>query len=197
MESMDYLRILGGIAISLSIIGGPILYLIQREKHIRHFRVVDEGVLYRSAQPSPDGLARIVHDHKLGAVVSLRYGKNGKPPADAWEEEFCAKMGIRFYRIRVADENRALQGAEGRAVFEAGVEKFMEVMRDPKNHPVLVHCFRGVHRTGVQCAAYRMEFNGWSKEDAIEEMRARGYDIVDEHEDLLDFIQSYVPKGKK
>jgi tyrosine-protein phosphatase SIW14 len=195
-----FLRPLAALTIVATILASPYAYSVLREKQIRNFRVVDEGILYRSAQLSKDGLARIIHDHNIRTVVSLRYSKDGKPAEDEWEVDFCSNLGVRHFRIRLADEAKAAAAAAGKedakVVFEAGVAKFIEVMRDPKHHPVLVHCYRGVHRTGAQCAVYRIEFNGWSKEDAIEEMRTRGYDVIDEHADLRGFLESYVPKAK-
>jgi tyrosine-protein phosphatase SIW14 len=191
---MLVVRWLAVTAIVVSIFGGPYAYSIQRQKHIRNFRVVDDGILYRSAQLSPDGMGRMIHDYGFRSVVSLRFSKGGRPPADQWEEEFCAKLGVKHYRIRLADEEKAAAGDQD--IFDAGVKQFLEVMRDPKNHPVLVHCYRGVHRTGAQCAVYRMEFNGWSKTEAIEEMRSRGYDVIDDHADLQEFLERFESQKK-
>ncbi len=55
---------------------------------------------------------------------------------------------------------------------EPGVRKFREVMSDPNNYPVLVHCTAGIHRTGAYCAIYRMEFEHWTNERAIDEVKA-------------------------
>lgn len=42
--------------------------------------------------------------------------------------------------------------------------------------PVLVHCHRGADRAGTFVAAYRIIFEGWDKEAAIDEMINGGYD---------------------
>jgi hypothetical protein len=52
---------------------------------------------------------------------------------------------------------------------------------------------RGVHRTGAYTAIYRMEFNGWTKAEAIAEMVERGYDTLDDDPDILQYLESYVP----
>ena len=41
---------------------------------------------------------------------------------------------------------------------------------DPKHWPVLVHCAEGKDRTGYVIAAYRIVEQGWSADDAIQEM---------------------------
>lgn len=40
--------------------------------------------------------------------------------------------------------------------------------------PIYVHCKAGVDRTGMVCAAYRMEVQGWDKKRAIAEMKDLG-----------------------
>ena len=73
---------------------------------------------------------------------------------------------------------------------------FLDVLRDPANLPVLVHCYRGVHRTGSYVAVYRIEFEGWSVEKALEEMVDLGYDILPQHADVRGYFASYKRTGK-
>ena len=40
--------------------------------------------------------------------------------------------------------------------------------------PVYVHCRAGVDRTGMVIANYRMKVQGWSKDQAVKEMKALG-----------------------
>jgi tyrosine-protein phosphatase SIW14 len=78
-----------------------------------------------------------------------------------------------------------------------GVRKFLALLDDPANHPVLVHCFAGVHRTGAYCAIYRMEYDRWSNARAIAEMCACGYRDLDDEWDLLGFLEEYQPRWKR
>lgn len=48
---------------------------------------------------------------------------------------------------------------------------------------VLIHCYCGCHRTGRLAAYYRMKYQGWTAEQAIEEMEAIGKDM-DDHPSL-------------
>jgi len=43
--------------------------------------------------------------------------------------------------------------------------------------PVLIHCKHGQNRTGLVAALYRMVYQGWSKEEALAEMRSFGGSI--------------------
>jgi protein-tyrosine phosphatase len=48
-------------------------------------------------------------------------------------------------------------------------------MDDPANHPVLIHCRAGLHRTGVLAAVYHMEYEHWSPAEALLDLKANGF----------------------
>jgi protein tyrosine/serine phosphatase len=173
------------------LIAGPVAFAHHRQNQTRNFRIVRPGVLYRSGQMSLAGLERLVDEYGFRTVVSLRdsYVAGGTPP-DLKEEAFCRKMDILHVRI----SPRAWESPTGGpAPVEEGVRRFLEVMADRRNYPVLVHCFAGVHRTGAYCAIYRMEFQGWSNAEALAEMKACGYDNLDDEWDIRNFLDSYRP----
>jgi protein tyrosine/serine phosphatase len=55
------------------------------------------------------------------------------------------------------------------------VERFLRIVTDPSRTPVFVHCQHGADRTGMMVAMYRVVVQGWSKADAIDEMRRGGF----------------------
>jgi protein tyrosine phosphatase len=55
------------------------------------------------------------------------------------------------------------------------IDRFLALMDDAETYPVLLHCRAGLHRTGVMVAVFRMEYQGWSHEQAFEEMKANGF----------------------
>ena len=177
------------IGLVLSAIGVPLLFAHRERQEGRHLRVVRDGVLYRSAQLPPSGIGRAVKELGIRTIVSLR---DSDRVADQTEERYCAEKGIRFVRIEPLSWN----GVQGTAPIDAGLARFLEVMSDPKNHPVLVHCYRGVHRTGAYTAVYRMECEGWSRERALAEMVTAGYDLLDKHDDLRGYMTHYSAGGK-
>lgn len=185
-------RALPSVLVALAIVGVPVAYAQWRERDIRNFRVVEDRVLYRSAQLTPHGLDRVVHDYGIRTVVTFRYAKDDEAaPPDAWEEAQCAKLGVNFVRIK-PDIWVSLDG--GPVPAEEGARRFLNIVQDPKMQPVLVHCFRGAHRTGTHCALYRMECQGWSNADAIAEMKALGYDNIDKEDDVRNYLERFQPK---
>jgi protein tyrosine/serine phosphatase len=175
-----------GVATTLALIAGPVLYAFHQEKQMPNFRVVREGVLYRSAQPTVAGLKRAVHDYGIRSVVSLRDGDRSN---DLAEEEFCRKEEINFFRL----PPRHWDNTNGPAEVEPNVSKFRDIISDPDNYPILVHCFAGVHRTGAYVAIYRMERERWTNEAAIAEVKAMGYENFDDELDVRGYLEQYRP----
>jgi protein tyrosine phosphatase (PTP) superfamily phosphohydrolase (DUF442 family) len=114
------------------------------------------GTLYRSAQPSAEGMTNLV---ALGikTVVNLRDNHS-----DADE---IGGLPLSAKRIRMFAGNMK----------EEYVTEFLSVVDDTNAVPVLVHCMHGADRTGAMCAMYRVLREGWSEDDAIDELKNGGY----------------------
>lgn len=182
---------ISGILLALLIVGGPIAWSKYRKQQFRNFRTVEAGVLYRSGQLSLEGLQRVIHDHRIKTVVTLRAARNpDEPQPDAAEQKYCGVQELKYFRL-------PFWRADGWAPDEANVARFVAIMDDPKNHPVLVHCYAGKHRTGTFVAVWRMEKQRWSNAEAIAELKANGYDHLQNHEDVDGFLKSYVPSWKR
>ena len=76
---------------------------------------------------------------------------------------------------------------------EARKAAWDKIMADPRNYPVLVHCFAGVHRTGAYCAIYRMEHERVTNAEAIDELKRSGYVNLDQEWDILGYLEEYRP----
>ncbi len=175
------------------LIGGPWAYSNYRHAALRHFHVVEDGVLYRSGQLTLSGLKRLLHDHGIKTVITLRDAAHpDQPPPDLEEEKYCKGMELNYHRITP----QPWWASDGSIPAEKGVKLFLDVLRDPANYPVLIHCFAGIHRTGAFCALYRMEFHHWSNEQAIAEVIAHGYANLNEEMDLLSYLEQYRPTWK-
>jgi tyrosine-protein phosphatase SIW14 len=169
----------------------PIAFAVRQTREVRNFRVVREGILYRSGQFKISGLERMIFEYDIRTVVNLRGSTAGRPTADdRAEEEFCRKHNLRYVTIHP----RHWEGPQGTETADIGVREFVDLMADPKNHPVLVHCFAGIHRSGAYCAVYRMEFEGWTNEQALAELKALGYAHLDEEGDILGYLSRYKPR---
>jgi protein tyrosine/serine phosphatase len=166
----------------------PIVYKRVQYARSRGLHEVRAGVLYRCGQLNLAGLKRVIHDHGIRTVISLR---GGDFDIEKDEEAYCRLQGLNFHRL----PPRAWAATDGSVPAEKGLETFRAVMCNPRNHPVLVHCFAGIHRSGAYCAVYRMEFEGWTNDRAIAEMRKLGYNQIDDEWDVLEYLEKYQPRG--
>ncbi|MBX9581858.1 MAG: dual specificity protein phosphatase family protein [Gemmataceae bacterium] len=162
------------------------------DHHLRNFRAVEPGVLYRSGQLTPTGMKYALRRHGIRTVVTLRTVRDpGKPYPDEWEADVCAAHGARHVRL----VPRAwLVDETGELPAEQLVREFLAVMDDPANHPVLVHSFAGVHRTGTMCAIFRREYQGWPADRAIEEMDGFGFRPGPIRDAIEDYLRAYRPR---
>jgi len=126
-----------------------------------NFSVVRSGVLWRSGQPNTLGL-QIAHLAGIKTIVCLRSSDSAEQAA---EVEFARRHGIEFIPMPLQ-----FSGAGAGDV----VADFIAVVGDPAHQPVLVHCARGKERSGVCSAAFRMEYDGWTNQQALDEMYDRG-----------------------
>ena len=76
---------------------------------------------------------------------------------------------------------------------DAQVRTFFETVLDSTRRPVFFHCRRGADRTGVFAALYRIEVDGWTNQQAIEEMQAFGFS--DRYGTLMRYVRDYRPRG--
>lgn len=112
--------------------------------------------LYRSALPDSNS-APLLEKLKIGTVI------NFLPESDAdWLKSPDIRQVQLTYRTNHVDDSDVL--AALRAIQEAEA-----------NGPVLMHCKHGSDRTGLMAAMYRVVIQGWSKEDALNEMTLGGF----------------------
>jgi uncharacterized protein (TIGR01244 family) len=167
------------------LVGAPVWYKLRRDRLYRNFHVVEDGVLYRSGQLDLDGLKQLAARHGIRSIICLREGDAAEDRAEA---EWARAAGLNFVRI----PPRPWYSPDGSVPAEKGLETLRAVLGDPANHPVLIHCFAGIHRTGAHVAIYRMD-RGWPNAGAMNEMRSLGYTTLDGDEDVYGYLARYRP----
>ncbi|HMP15513.1 MAG TPA: tyrosine-protein phosphatase [Gemmatales bacterium] len=173
-----------------------------QNRNLRNFLVVDPGVLYRSGQLSAKGLAKILYEHNIGTVINLRGNSQGQQNASViMEEEVCFKNFVQHVTLPLGSTEQRAQATaeEAHALVDKAAQQFLQILSDPITYPrpILVHCLAGIHRTGVMAALYRMEIQGWSKEHALAEMKALGYDNFVQYDPVRDYVVHWSPTPKK
>lgn len=72
---------------------------------------------------------------------------------------------------------------------DADVVGFLKLATDTNNLPVFVHCQRGADRTGMVCAMYRITVCGWTKEEAIRELKDGGFGFNRGWKNIVRYIE--------
>lgn len=114
-------------------------------------------VLFRSAKLDSADVAQL---QALGVktVISLRSFHSDTQVLDG--------SGIRAVRIPINTW----------AIRDKHVIETMRSIRAAEQQgPVLLHCLHGADRTGMMAAMYRMLYQGWPREKAIDELKNGGY----------------------
>ena len=112
--------------------------------------------LYRSAQPTAEGMSNLA-ELGIKTVINLRDNHSDK--------DEIGELPLNARRIEIFAGNMK----------DEYVEEFLSIVNDTSAVPVLVHCLHGADRTGTMCAMYRILCQGWSPNDAINEMENGGY----------------------
>lgn len=148
------------------------------ESDIKRFAWVDSGQVARGGQPDDTGM-RWLADHGFRTVITFRQHHD--------EEAKAARAGLPLVEIPIQCD---LFGSSPPT--EAQVSQFLSIVRDSTQRPVYFHCARGADRTGMFGAIYRIEVDGWTNAEAIEEMQAFGYN--DFYKDLIGYVRDYRPR---
>lgn len=125
------------------------------EEH-NFYQISDE--LYRSEQPS-DELTPLLKQYAINVVINLR---SRDKDTDVLSNE---DLKLKHVPIHTWAMNR---------------EDLLNVMQliqqaRQNNEKILLHCYHGSDRTGASVAMYRIIFQNWRIEDAVQEMKHGGY----------------------
>jgi len=169
----------------LTVSGGTVWYL---ESQPYHFLVVTPGKLYRSGTLDPRDLERVIDRYGLKTVVSLRTpGENRIGHWYIQETAVCRRKGVDLVEIPIAEPPS-----------EDHITRWLDLLRDERRLPVLVHCKHGSVRTGIMVAIYDMELLGKDNRAAIEELGLFGHDLNDPWlSGVKEFLESYIPRWKR
>jgi protein tyrosine/serine phosphatase len=126
---------------------------------IRNFGKVNENY-YRGSQPTAEQFAQL---KALGIKTVIDLRKDSRAGA----QEQVHALGMQYFNLPLK---------ASRAATEEQTNYFLQLVNDPKNWPVYVHCKGGRHRTGALTAVYRITHDGWTADQAFAEMKTYDFD---------------------
>jgi len=147
------------LAFSLGLAGCAALHPPSVTGDLPHFFKVND-TLYRGGQPTEQGF-RLLTKREIKTVVSFRRHDEGEP----WERAVVERLGMRWVNIPFHSATTPS---------DEQIQQFFDIVLDPANQPVFVHCYEGKNRTGMTVALYRMVHDGWPPEKALDEAHRLG-----------------------
>ena len=131
---------------------------------------------YRGAQPKGQDYSDLA---TLGikTVVNLT-----SDDADVNEKAMVEKAGMKYIQIPMTTHEPPTP---------AKISQFLGLVSNPESTPIYLHCVGGKHRTGVMTALYRMTDEGWTAEQAFQEMKQYKFGADFLHREFKNFVYSY------
>ena len=128
---------------------------------IKDFGKVND-YLYRGAQPKDDSLAQL---KKMGVdtVIDLR-----GVLYEAVKKERTKAQGLGMQFVN-------LPGNGWSTPTDEQIAQFFSLILERPRRTIFIHCWLGGDRSGMFIAAYRIAFDGWAAEQAVDEMREFHY----------------------
>jgi hypothetical protein len=171
-------RRLLGVGIALLVTALPVTYHRYVYTHEKRLRVITPGKMYRGGESTAAGFRDAVERLGIRTVFNLQ---DEYPDPDLpldylgfgtiKESELCRELGVRYVYLPPDLISRKRVPAER----PAAIDRFLELLDDPSVYPVLIHCRAGLHRTGVMAAVYRMEYEHFSRDQALRELKGHGF----------------------
>lgn len=198
-----WLRWCLGIGIFLMIAIVPFLHYRATYAHGKRLRVVTPGKFYRCGQLTADGFREAIQVYGIKVVLNLQ-DENPDPlvPDNYYrtahvtpESEVCRQAGARYVMLTFDLPARHLAHLEEH--HPKVIDAFLKLCDDPANLPILLHCKAGLHRTGLLTAIYRIEYEGWTKAEALRELRANGFGdsaATSANDYIYAFLEVYQPR---
>ena len=126
---------------------------------LKNFGKVNDNY-FRGSQPTERQLAAL-KAMGIKTIVDLR--RDFVPE----ERQWASQLGLRYFNLPLKPHQPATKEQ---------TEYFLQLVNDPANAPVYVHCRGGQHRTGAMTAVYRITHDGWTAQEAFEEMKKYDFD---------------------
>jgi protein tyrosine/serine phosphatase len=117
--------------------------------------------LYRGGQPETEADYEMLKSMGIRTIINLR--RDDTVPV---EQAIAERLGFRFV-------NLPIRGYEYPSVDT--VNAALALLDDPSAGPIFLHCKHGKDRTGLVYGLYRVHTQGWSKQQAFDEMLAFGF----------------------
>lgn len=128
--------------------------------------------LYRSGQPTKEGMIILKEKFGINTVINLR----------VFHSDADEVMGTGLLNEELSVKTWHIEDED--------VVRVLKLIRNRENGPFLIHCHHGADRTGLMSAMYRIVEQDWPKDEAINEMVDGGYGFHPTWANIIKYIRN-------
>jgi protein tyrosine/serine phosphatase len=155
-----------------------------RHFHIKNFQTIKQDILYTSGQPRGMDYTRLLYKYHIATIVNVR-GANEHREQNWYNEEitWIKSNGVKYVELPIEKhgQTQGIPDAETLA-------KFLAIMSESGNLPVLVHGSSGTKREIYLAAAWMLKAGGLTLEQTIERVKQINNEPLTPRE--TEFLQS-------
>ncbi|MFZ4105754.1 dual specificity protein phosphatase family protein [Flavobacterium sp.] len=134
------------------------------DRHINHnFMIITEGKVFKSGAIPPDEIQSYVKKYNIKSIIDLRFPGTGD---DVNNPEIPAELTAEKDAIAKIPGVNYFNNGSDQVPNQKNLDIFFKIMDNPSNYPVLIHCYHGIGRAQMYSAIYRIEYEGFSNEEA-------------------------------
>jgi protein tyrosine/serine phosphatase len=147
--------------------------------NVPNFGQINENY-YRGGQPDAAGFDDL---KQLGIKTVINLRGDAIPAEAGWVRD----RKMQYVQIPLSTRRPATA---------AETEHFLQVVNDPSNQPVFVHCQGGRHRAGEMTALYRITHDSWTADEAYQEMKRYKFYSFPFQGVLRDYVFQYYDRHR-
>jgi protein tyrosine phosphatase (PTP) superfamily phosphohydrolase (DUF442 family) len=140
-----------------------LIVLMVKHFHVQDFRIVHKDILYISGQPRGMDYTRLLYKYHIGTIVNVR------PAAEhrdqnwyAEETSWVRQNGVNYVELPL-DKKNYLPDPNTQ-------NKFLAIMADPKNLPVLLHGSGNTERVAMLTAVWMIKTKGSAPQAVVSQV---------------------------
>jgi protein-tyrosine phosphatase len=128
---------------------------------------ISEGKVYNSGVIPPEKLPGILHKYNIRTVIDLRDGLVKTKFSPETTEQINEEENV----ISELTDIQYFNLPTGQIPKDSTIQKFLKIMDNPQNYPVLIHCHHGIGRSRLFSSIYRIEYENFTNDKARQKAR--------------------------
>lgn len=157
-----------------------------RHFRIKNFHTIVPEILYTSGQPRGMDYTRLLYKYHIATFVNVRSADEHRE--HNWHNEEITWMksnGVKYIELPI-EKHGSSQGIPD----ELTCQKFLDIMSESTNLPVLIHGSTGTKRVPYLASVWMLKAGGFNLEQTMEKVRQINDQILTAQE--MEFLQSLV-----